>query len=61
MASMVSGVYPTASGVLHWDVELPDGLPTLFTEAAAAGYEVGSFVFDELPVQRATPMQTSPG
>jgi arylsulfatase A-like enzyme len=46
-ASMISGLYPHHHGYLHWDVPLPPGLPTLFTVAAAHGYETGSFVFDE--------------
>ena len=46
-ASMVTGLYPHRHGYLHWDVELDPALPTLFTVAAAYGYETGSFVFDE--------------
>jgi arylsulfatase A-like enzyme len=47
MASMASGINAHHHGMLHWDVELPDGFRTWFTEAAAAGYRVASFVFDE--------------
>lgn len=47
MASMVSGVFAHRHGVLHWDARLGPDVPTLFTEAAAAGYDVASFVFDE--------------
>jgi arylsulfatase A-like enzyme len=45
--SMITGLYPHHHGYLHWDAELDPGLPTLFTLAAALGYETGSFVFDE--------------
>lgn len=47
MASMVTGVYPHRHGVLHWDARLDPSLGTLFTACRAAGYAVGSFVFDE--------------
>ena len=46
-ASMITGLYPHHHGYLHWDAELDPALPTLFTVAAAYGYETGSFVFDE--------------
>src|SRR5688500_2170646 len=46
-ASMVTGLYPHRHGYLHWDAELDPALPTLFTVAAAYGYETGSFVFYE--------------
>ncbi len=46
-ASMVTGLYPHHHGYLHWDAELDPALPTLFTVAAAYGYDTGSFVFDE--------------
>ncbi len=46
-ASMITGLYPHRHRYLHWDVELDPALPTLFTVAAAYGYETGSFVFDE--------------
>ncbi len=46
-ASMVTGLYPHHHRYLHWDAELDPALPTLFTVAAAYGYETGSFVFDE--------------
>jgi arylsulfatase A-like enzyme len=45
--SMITGLYPHHHGYLHWDAVLDPGLPTLFTVAAAFGYETGSFVFDE--------------
>ena len=45
--SMITGLYPHRHGYLHWDAELDPALPTLFTVAAAYGYETGSFVFDE--------------
>lgn len=45
--SIVTGLYPHHHGVLHWDRPLDPALPTLFTRAAAAGYDVASFVFDE--------------
>jgi arylsulfatase A-like enzyme len=45
--SMITGLYPHHHGYLHWDAELDPALPTLFTVAAAYGYETGSFVFDE--------------
>jgi arylsulfatase A-like enzyme len=46
-ASMITGLYPHHHRYLHWDAELDPALPTLFTVAAAYGYETGSFVFDE--------------
>jgi arylsulfatase A-like enzyme len=46
-ASMVTGLYPHRHGYLHWDAELDPALPTLFSVAAAYGYDTGSFVFDE--------------
>jgi arylsulfatase A-like enzyme len=46
-ASMITGLYPHHHGYLHWDATLDPALPTLFTVAAAHGYETGSFVFDE--------------
>ena len=45
--SMITGLYPHRHGYLHWDAELDPAMPTLFTVAAAYGYETGSFVFDE--------------
>jgi arylsulfatase A-like enzyme len=45
--SMITGLYPHHHGYLHWDDELDPGLPTLFTVAAAHGYDTASFVFDE--------------
>jgi arylsulfatase A-like enzyme len=47
MTSMVTGIDPHHHGVLHWDRALDPAVPTLFTAAAAAGYTVGTFVFDE--------------
>jgi arylsulfatase A-like enzyme len=46
-ASMITGLYPHHHGYLHWDAELDPAFPTLFTVAAAFGYETASFVFDE--------------
>jgi arylsulfatase A-like enzyme len=46
-ASMITGLYPHRHGYLHWDATLDPAFPTLFTVAAAFGYETGSFVFDE--------------
>jgi arylsulfatase A-like enzyme len=46
-ASMITGLYPHRHGYLHWDAELDPSFPTLFTVAAALGYETASFVFDE--------------
>jgi len=45
--SMITGLYPHHHGYLHWDAQLDPALPTLFSVAAAHGYETGSFVFDE--------------
>ncbi len=45
--SMITGLYPHHHGYLHWDATLDPALPTLFTVAAAHGYETASFVFDE--------------
>ena len=47
VASMITGLHPHHHGYLHWDAELDPALPTLFSVAAAYGYETGSFVFDE--------------
>jgi arylsulfatase A-like enzyme len=47
MTSMVTGLYPHHHGYLHWDADLDPGLETLFSAAAAQGYETGTFVFDE--------------
>jgi arylsulfatase A-like enzyme len=44
--SILTGLYPHHHGYLHWDAVLDPALPTLFTVAAAYGYETGSFVFD---------------
>jgi len=46
-ASMITGLYPHHHRYLHWDAELDVAQPTLFTVAAAYGYDTGSFVFDE--------------
>ena len=46
-ASMITGLYPHRHCYLHWDAGLDPAFPTLFTVAAAYGYETGSFVFDE--------------
>jgi arylsulfatase A-like enzyme len=46
-ASMITGLYPHHHGYLHWDAVLDPGLPTLFSLAAAYGYQTASFVFDE--------------
>jgi arylsulfatase A-like enzyme len=46
-ASMVTGLHAHHHRFLHWDADLDPALPTLFTVAAAYGYETGSFVFDE--------------
>jgi arylsulfatase A-like enzyme len=46
-ASMITGLTPHHHRYLHWDAELDPALPTLFTVAAAYGYETASFVFDE--------------
>src|SRR5262245_12952870 len=46
-ASMITGLYPHHHRYLHWDAELDLAQPTLFTVAAAYGYETASFVFDE--------------
>ncbi len=46
-ASMITGLYPHHHGYLHWDAEPDPAHPSLFTVAAAYGYETGSFVFDE--------------
>ena len=45
--STATGLYPHHHGVLHWDAPLEPTIPTLFGLAAAEGYEVASFVFDE--------------
>jgi arylsulfatase A-like enzyme len=46
MTSMVTGVYPHHHGYLHWDATLAPGIETLFDAFAAAGHEIGTFVFD---------------
>ncbi len=53
--SILTGLYPHHHGYLHWDADLDPGLPTLFTVAAAYGYETGSFVFDESYLFRGFP------
>jgi arylsulfatase A-like enzyme len=53
--SILTGLYPHHHGYLHWDAELDPALPTLFTVAAAYGYETGSFVFDEKYLFRGFP------
>jgi arylsulfatase A-like enzyme len=45
--SMITGLYPHHHRYLHWDATLDPAIPTLFTVAAAHGYETGGFVFDE--------------
>jgi len=45
--SMITGLYPHHHKYLHWDATLDPAIPTLFTVAAANGYDTGSFVFDE--------------
>jgi len=47
MTSILTGLYPHHHGVLHWDAQLPDSTPTLFSLARAGGYETASVVFDE--------------
>jgi arylsulfatase A-like enzyme len=54
-ASMITGLYPHRHGYLHWDAELDPAFPTLFTVAAAFGYETGSFVFDDSYLFRGFP------
>jgi len=46
IAAMLTGVYPHRLGLVKWEQPWPSGRPTLFDLAAAAGAEVGSFVFD---------------
>ena len=55
MTSMVSGRYPHHHGHLHWDADISGIGETLFTRAAAAGYRVASFVFDESYLFRGFP------
>jgi arylsulfatase A-like enzyme len=45
--SMLTGLYPHHHRFLHWDATLDPSIQTLFSAAAANGYETGSFVFDE--------------
>jgi arylsulfatase A-like enzyme len=45
--SMTTGLYPHHHGHYHWDSEIDQAMPNLFTLAAAAGMKAGSFVFDE--------------
>jgi arylsulfatase A-like enzyme len=54
-ASMITGLYPDRHGYLHWDATLDPAFPTLFTVAAAFGYETASFVFDERYLFRGFP------
>ena len=46
VASMITGLNPHRHGYLHWDAALDPAAPTLFTVAAAYGYDTASFVFD---------------
>jgi choline-sulfatase len=45
--SMLTGLYPHHHRFLHWDATLDPSIQTLFSAAAANGYETGSFVFDQ--------------
>jgi arylsulfatase A-like enzyme len=45
--STATGLYAHRHGYLHWDAPLDPGITNLFGLAAAHGYEVASFVFDE--------------
>lgn len=53
--SILTGLYPHRHGYLHWDAVLDPAIPTLFTVAAAYGYDTGSFVFDEAYLFRGFP------
>jgi arylsulfatase A-like enzyme len=46
VASMMTGVYCHRLGLAKWDQPWPAAHPSLFDEAARAGCEVASFVFD---------------
>ncbi len=46
MTSLVTGLNAYRHGYLHWDVELDPAPGTIFGAFGAAGYDVGTFVFD---------------
>lgn len=45
--SIFSGIYPHKLDMYNWSQPYPDDVRPLFKEFEDAGYEVGSFVFDE--------------
>lgn len=47
MGSIFSGIYPHQLDMYNWSSPYPDDLQSLFGLFDDAGYEVGSFVFDE--------------
>ena len=53
--SMITGLYPHHHGYLHWDATLDPAIPTLFSVAAAHGYDDR-----QLRLRRALPLQRLP-
>lgn len=47
MSSIFSGIYPHRLGMFDFDTPYPDEVEPLFSHFRDAGYDVGSFVFDE--------------
>lgn len=55
MSSIFSGIYPHRLGMYDFDASYPDGVEPIFSTLSDAGYEVGSFVFDENALFRNVP------
>lgn len=55
MSSIFSGVYPHRLGMYDFDASYPEGVEPIFSVLDDAGYEVGSFVFDEDALFRNVP------
>jgi arylsulfatase A-like enzyme len=47
MSSIFSGIYPHRLGMYDFSMPFPSDVHSLFQQFEAAGYEVGSYVFDE--------------
>jgi arylsulfatase A-like enzyme len=47
VGALISGVNSHRLGLFRWEQEWPQEYPTLFHHFSSAGYDVGSFVFDE--------------
>jgi len=47
VSAMLTGIYPHRLGLAKWEQPWPESHPSLFDLARGAGFEVGSFVFDQ--------------